>query len=87
MKTPQQIDFIGLGKMGFPTAGRLAATVFALKVYDLDRFSKSVVREFRKRHSVGDEVVNRLCRPGGEGREPSSHSIPHKSPPHKICSG
>ena len=37
MTTPQQIGFVGLGKMGFPMAGRLAAAGFALKVYDVDR--------------------------------------------------
>jgi len=29
MRTPQQIGFVGLGKMGFPMAGRLAAAGFA----------------------------------------------------------
>lgn len=37
MSIPHQIGFVGLGKMGFPMAARLAAAGFALKVYDLDR--------------------------------------------------
>lgn len=36
MATPQRIGFVGLGKMGFPMAGRLAAAGFAVKVYDID---------------------------------------------------
>lgn len=37
MKALHQIGFVGLGKMGFPMAGRLAAAGFSLKVYDIDR--------------------------------------------------
>jgi 3-hydroxyisobutyrate dehydrogenase len=36
MEPLRQIGFVGLGKMGFPMAGRLAAAGFALKVYDID---------------------------------------------------
>jgi 3-hydroxyisobutyrate dehydrogenase len=37
MEPLRQIGFVGLGKMGFPMAGRLAAAGFTLKVYDIDR--------------------------------------------------
>lgn len=37
METPQKIGFVGLGKMGFPMAGRLAGAGFALTVFDIDR--------------------------------------------------
>jgi 3-hydroxyisobutyrate dehydrogenase len=50
MRMPQQIGFVGLGKMGFPMAGRLAAAGFALKVYDLDR---KVQERFIAEHKAG----------------------------------
>ncbi len=37
MKTPQKLGFVGLGKMGFPMASRLARAGFALTVFDIDR--------------------------------------------------
>ncbi len=50
MIMPQKIGFVGLGKMGFPMAGRLAAAGFALKVYDLDR---RVQEQFIAEHTAG----------------------------------
>ena len=60
MSTPQQIGFVGLGKMGFPMAGRLAAAGFALKVFDLDR---RVKEQFIAAHpAVGSESPAEVAR-------------------------
>lgn len=60
MPTPQQIGFVGLGKMGFPMAGRLAAAGFALQVYDLDR---RVKEQFMAEHkAVGCESPAEVAR-------------------------
>jgi 3-hydroxyisobutyrate dehydrogenase len=37
MKTPQKLGFVGLGKMGYPMARRLAGAGFALTVFDINR--------------------------------------------------
>lgn len=37
MEAPKRIGFVGLGKMGYPMAGRLAAAGFTLTVFDVDR--------------------------------------------------
>jgi 3-hydroxyisobutyrate dehydrogenase len=57
MTTPQHIGFVGLGKMGFPMAGRLAAAGFALKVSDLDH---GVMEQFLAEHKATG------CRTPGE---------------------
>lgn len=49
MTTPQHIGFVGLGKMGFPMAGRLAAAGFALKVYDREH---RLIEQFTAEHQA-----------------------------------
>jgi 3-hydroxyisobutyrate dehydrogenase-like beta-hydroxyacid dehydrogenase len=71
MKTPQKLGFVGLGKMGYPMAGRLAGAGFALTVFDINRSAQErFVAENGARSAEGlsevarnsDLIMRRLMR-------------------------